>query len=134
MTMRVRPLLMIRGLFLALWLPMAGASAAHAQSASSFQMSCDHIGVAGSTLFANCRRINGSFNRTSILLPGVENINGNFQFNGMGQPSTFQNSCAGIGIAGATLFAHCRRIDGGFNRTSILVPGIANIDGVLRYQ
>jgi len=56
------------------------------------------------------------------------------QFNGMDQPSTFQNSCAGIGIAGATLFAHCRRIDGGFNRTSILVPGIANINGVLRYQ
>jgi uncharacterized membrane protein YedE/YeeE len=132
--MRVRRLLMIRGLLLALWLPIVGASAAHAQNASSFQKSCDHIGVAGSTLFANCRRINGSFNRTSILLPGVENIDGNLRFNGMGQPSTFQNSCAGIGIAGSTLFAHCRRIDGGFNRTSILVPGIANIDGVLRYQ
>jgi hypothetical protein len=132
--MRVGPWLKIRGLFLALCLPIAGAGAAHAQSASSFQMSCDHIGVAGATLFANCRRINGSFNRTSILLPGVQNINGNLRFNGMDQPSTFQNSCAGIGIAGSTLFAHCRRIDGSFNRASILVPGIANIDGVLRYQ
>jgi hypothetical protein len=124
----------IRGLFFALLPPIACAGAAHAQSASSFQMSCDHIGVAGSTLFANCRRINGSFNRTSILLPGIENIDGALRFNGMGEPSTFQNSCTGIGIAGATLFAHCRRIDGGFDRTSIVVPGIANIDGVLRYQ
>jgi hypothetical protein len=52
----------------------------------------------------------------------------------MGEPSSFQNSCARIGVAGSTLFADCRRIDGSFNRTSIAIPGIANINGVLRYQ
>ncbi len=111
---------------------IAGPSSA--QSASSYQMSCGHIGVAGSTLFAECRRIDGSFSRTSIAIPGVENINGRLQFNGMGYVSTFQNSCTNIGVAGSTLFANCRRMDGGFNRTSIPIFGIANIDGVLRYQ
>ena len=107
---------------------------ATAQSASTYQMSCGHIGVAGSTLFADCRRIDGSFNRTSIAIVGVENINGRLQFNGMGYVSTFQNSCTNIGVAGSTLFANCRRMDGGFNRSSIPIFSIENIDGVLRYQ
>jgi hypothetical protein len=28
----------------------------------------------------------------------------------------------------------CRHIDGSFNETSILIPGIANIDSNLQYQ
>ena len=108
--------------------------AASAQEASSYQLSCRHIGAAGATLYADCRRIDGSFNRTSIAIRGMENINGVLQFNGMGYASTFQNSCSGIGVAGSTLFANCRRMDGGFNRTSIAIPGIANINGDLRYQ
>ena len=124
----------MRAALVAVFIPIVCAGAAQAQSPSSYQMSCTHIGVAGSTLFANCRRINGSFNHTSILIPGIENINGVLKFNGMDQASSFQNSCSAIGVAGKTLFANCRRIDGGFTRTSILIPGIANIDGVLRYQ
>ena len=122
--------------FLALLAPAVcgSSSAALAQSASSYQRSCAQIGVAGSTLFANCRRIDGSFNRTSIAIPGIENIDGVLRFNGMDEPSSFQNSCARIGVAGSTLFADCRRIDGSFHRTSIAIPGIANIDGVLRHQ
>jgi hypothetical protein len=126
----------MRGIVLAMALPAlcAASGAAQAQSASSYQMSCNRIGVAGSTLFANCRRIDGSFNKTSIAIPGIENINGVLQFHGPEQPSSFQNSCSGIGVAGSTLFANCRRIDGSFNRTSIGIPGIANINGVLQYQ
>ena len=69
---------MTRGLFLTFLLPIVCATAgpADAQGASTYQMSCRHIGVAGSTLFANCRRMDGSFNRTSILIPGIENIDG----------------------------------------------------------
>jgi CVNH domain len=112
----------------------AAAFSARAQSASTYQMSCNGIGAAGSTMFANCRRINGSFSRTSIQIRGIENINGALRFSGMGQTSTFQNSCSHIGVAGSTLYAACRRIDGGFERASILIPGIENIDGQLHYQ
>ena len=48
--------------------------------------------------------------------------------------SSYQQSCNQIGVAGDTLFANCRRMDGGFSRTSIAIPCIANIDGRLRYQ
>jgi hypothetical protein len=127
---------MMRATLLALALPAlcAVSGAARAQSASSYQQSCTQIGVAGSTLFANCRRIDGSFNRTSIAIPGIANINGVLQFQGPGEASSFQNSCSQIGVAGSTLFASCRRINGSFNQTSILIPGIANINGVLQYQ
>jgi hypothetical protein len=117
-------------------LPMVCALAlpAHAQSMSSYQDSCRHIRVAGDTLSADCRRMDGSFNETAIEIRGIENINGNLQFNGMDQPSSYQLSCRHIRVAGSTLTAVCRRIDGGYNETSIPIPGIANIDGNLQYQ
>jgi hypothetical protein len=107
---------------------------ARAQPASTYQMSCTHIGAAGSTLFADCRRMDGSFKRTSIAIPGIANINGGLRFNGMGSPSTFQDSCSNVSVAGSTLSARCRRIDGSFKRTSIAIPGIDNINGDLRYH
>lgn len=110
------------------------AVSANAQPASTYQMSCTNIGAAGSTLFATCRRIDGSFNKTQIQIPGVENINGQLRFNGMGYKSTFQDSCGEIRVTGSTLSAACRRIDGSINRTSIPVFGIANINGNLQYQ
>jgi hypothetical protein len=120
---------------LALFISIVCASwYAQAQSASSYQRSCNNIQVSGSTLSASCRRVNGSFNDTSILIKGIANNNGVLQFTGMGQESSFQNSCSHIGVAGSTLLANCRRMDGSFNRTSILIPGIANINGVLAYQ
>ena len=67
-----------RGLLLALPPPVGCATveAADAQNASSCEMSCTHIGAAGSALLAHCRRIDGDFDRTSILIPGIANING----------------------------------------------------------
>jgi len=107
---------------------------ANAQPASTYQMSCTNIGAAGSTLFANCRRIDGSFSKTQIQIPGIENINGQLRFNGMGYKSTFQDSCSEIQVTGSTPSALCRRIDGSMNRTSIPIFGIANINGNLQYQ
>jgi hypothetical protein len=107
---------------------------ARAQSASSYQQSCNNIQVSGSTLTASCRRVDGSFNPTSILIKGIANNDGRLQFTGMGQASSFQDSCSDIGVAGSTLTANCRRMDGSFNRTSILIPGIANNNGALAYQ
>src|SRR5205823_10105717 len=102
---------------------------ARAQSASTFQQSCNNIQVSGSTLSASCRRVDGSFNNTSILLRGIANNDGRLQLTGTGQ-SSFQDSCSDISVAGSTLSANCRKVDGSFNRTSILIPGIANNNGV----
>ena len=113
---------------------VCAAGNARAQSASSFQQSCNNIQVSGSTLSASCRRVDGSFNNTSILIRGIANNNGLLQFTGTGQPSSFQDSCNNISVAGSTLSASCRRMDGSFNQTSILIPGIANNNGVLVHQ
>jgi hypothetical protein len=112
---------------------VCAAGHARAQSASSFQQSCNNIRVTGSTLSASCRRVDGSFNNTSILLKGIANNNGVLQVTGTGQ-SSFQDSCTDISVAGSTLSANCRKIDGSFNGTSILIPGIANNNGVLVHQ
>jgi hypothetical protein len=108
--------------------------AANAQSVSTYDASCRHIGVAGKTLFADCRRIDGAFRQTTLPIAGIENRIGALRFTTMYQASTFQDSCNDIEVAGKMLSARCRRIDGGFTRTSIPIPGIENIDGDLRYR
>ena len=50
-------------------------------------------------------------------------------------PSTYQDSCTGTSISGATLTAVCRRKDGSLNtRTAILIRGIDNVNGKLTYS
>jgi hypothetical protein len=110
-----------------------GLPEAHAQAPSSYENSCTNISIAGATLVATCRRIDGSLNRTSIVLQGIENIDGRLDFTQPGQTASFQKSCRDVRIIGATLTATCRRINGSYARTSILVPGISNINGVLQY-
>src|ERR1700733_14907780 len=104
------------------------SSPAHAQSPSTYPSSCHHIGMSGATLVAVCRRVDGSFNQTSIVLQGIENIDGQLQFTQPGQPASFQDSCRHIRIVGSTLVATCRRAGGRYQRTSIAVPGIANVN------
>ncbi|MEH2394209.1 MAG: hypothetical protein V7K21_21935 [Nostoc sp.] len=48
-------------------------------------------------------------------------------------PSSYPAFCRNIGVAGATLTASCRRINGTYNSTSILIKGIYK-NGVLRYS
>jgi CVNH domain len=50
------------------------------RSDSSYQNSCWNTQVDGSTLSARCYRINGSSTRTSILIRGIENRNGNLTY------------------------------------------------------
>ncbi|MBD2778933.1 CVNH domain-containing protein [Iningainema tapete] len=104
-------------------------------SPSSYQSSCQNIGVSGATLTAQCRRINGTFNNTSILIRGIYNDNGVLRYTSNATAaSSYQSSCRNIGVSGATLTAQCRRINGTFNNTSILIRGIYNDNGVLRYS
>jgi hypothetical protein len=50
-------------------------------------------------------------------------------------PSTYQDSCLALDVAGATLTAVCRRKDGSLNaRTAIRIRGIDNVNGKLTYS
>lgn len=102
-------------------------------SASSFQNSCKRISIHGAKLVATCLRVNGEPKRTSIMLKGIENINGQFRYTRRGRPANFHHSCDDIYVVGTTLKANCRRIDGRYRETSIQIRGISNIDGRLRY-
>jgi hypothetical protein len=104
-----------------------------AQSVSSFQESCRNIRVAGNTLSATCLRANLTSKDTSILIRGINNNNGVLTVDDLSRLSTYQNSCRSIRIFGITLVARCRRINGTFNLTSVLVPGIHNNNGNLIY-
>jgi hypothetical protein len=104
-----------------------------AQQASTFQNSCRNIRVAGNTLSATCLRANLTRNNTSILIRGIDNINGVLIAGNINNLSTYQNSCRNIQIYGITLVARCQRRNGTFNLTSVFVPGINNINGNLTY-
>ena len=110
------------------------AAPVNAQPQSSYVPSCRHIGVAGKTLFAECRRKNGGFKRTSLPIAGIANHDGALQFTSMYRPSTFQDSCRDIRATAIMLYATCRRDDGSFKASWIPIPGIANVDGDLRYR
>jgi hypothetical protein len=109
------------------------ASDVRAQSASSFQNSCSNISVTAATLKASCRRVNGTYGATSIAIRGIENIDGTLKMTGTGA-SSYQRTCRNIGIVGDVLSATCKKIDGSSQLSSLEIPGIANIDGVLTYQ
>jgi CVNH domain len=107
---------------------------AQAVEASSYQSSCRNIRISGDLLSANCRTRAGDYKDTNIRVRGIENNDGNLKFVGLGVSSSYQRSCQNIGVAGATLTASCRRINGTYNnRAAILIPGIKNIDGNLTY-
>jgi phage tail tape-measure protein len=47
--------------------------------------------------------------------------------------SSYQLSCMGIGVSGATLFGQCRRLNGSWASTSIQIRGVQNINGMLQF-
>ncbi|MBN3897736.1 MAG: CVNH domain-containing protein [Nostoc sp.] len=102
-------------------------------TSSSYQKTCNQISVSGNVLSANCRRINGTFNETSIVLRGIENINGTFKVTDPAKISNYQSTCDDIRIRGNDLTATCKRRNGTLKRTSIVLQGIENINGVLKY-
>ncbi|MEH2243287.1 CVNH domain-containing protein, partial [Nostoc sp.] len=86
-------------------------------------------------LSATCIKIDGSYNNTSIRIPGIENINGVLTLNNSYSSSSYQKSCSNIKVeSGDLLSATCIKIDGSYNNTSIRIPGIENINGVLKFN
>jgi hypothetical protein len=108
---------------------------ANSRSDSSYQNSCWNTQVDGATLSARCRRINGGSMRTSILIRGIENRNGNLTyFSSSKSASNYSDSCWNTQVDGATLSARCRRINGSSTLTSIPIRGIENRNGTLIYS
>ena len=100
---------------------------------SSYQETCTEISVSGNVLSATCQRRDGSLNQSSIVLKGIENIDGQLTITDPNKPSNFQGSCTDISINGDVLSATCNKADGSPNQTSIVLKGIENIDGNLTY-
>ncbi|MEH1870705.1 CVNH domain-containing protein [Nostoc sp.] len=100
---------------------------------SSYQESCNNISVFGNVLSANCSQVSGSFKKTSIVLHGIENINGTLKVTDPGKVSNYHFTCRHIRIRGNYLEAACNRINGTTMWTSVVLQGIENINGVLKY-
>ncbi|MEH1872924.1 LamG-like jellyroll fold domain-containing protein [Nostoc sp.] len=100
---------------------------------STYQQSCTKISVKGNVLSATCKKGDGSSNKTSIVLMGIENIDGELKVTDPNKPSSYQETCTEISIKGNVLSATCKRADGSPNKTSIVLDGIENADGNLTY-
>lgn len=100
---------------------------------SSYQDSCDNIAISGNVLSADCRKKDGQFVQSSIVLRGIENADGVLMATSSDQPSSYQDSCDDISISGNTLSAICKTKAGMQNQTTLTLDGIQNTDGVLTY-
>ncbi|MFS0518588.1 CVNH domain-containing protein [Nostoc sp. UIC 10607] len=100
---------------------------------SNYQQTCNEIAISGNVLSADCARLDGKFNKTSIVLLGIENIDGTLKQTDPTKISNYQFSCNYIHIEGNELKATCKKRDGTPNPTSITLNGIENINGVLKY-
>ncbi|MEH2335255.1 LamG-like jellyroll fold domain-containing protein [Nostoc sp.] len=101
---------------------------------SNYQETCTDISILGDVLSATCRKRDDSLNNTSIVLKGIENIDGQLTIIDPNKPSNYQGSCSDISVQGNLLSATCRKGDGSLNKTSIVLDGIENIDGNLIYK
>ena len=100
---------------------------------SSYQQSCTEISVNGNILSATCEKRDKSPNQTSIVLMGIENIDGELKVTAPNKPCSFEQSSTEISIKGDVLSATCKKRDGSPNKSSIVLNGIENIDGELKY-
>ena len=97
---------------------------------SNFFSSCKGISIRNDLLQATCRREDGSDNPTSLILEGINNINGTLVFQ-RGKKSNYFRSCGNIQIKNDTLSATCRAENGAERNTSLILNDISNKNGVL---
>ncbi|WP_017719624.1 CVNH domain-containing protein [Kamptonema formosum] len=79
---------------------------------SSYQLTCQYITIDGNVLSAVCQRRDGSWNETSLVLMGIENIDGVLRVTDPSQEASFHLSSENISVDGDVLSAECRKIDG----------------------
>ncbi len=123
-------------------LALSFSTMANAQSRSTFQDSCSNIryGEANGNamIYADCRRRNQSVNATSVVIKGIDNIEGRLSHTAGNNPSTFQRSCRNMSIAlagrsGVELRGSCRTSQGNYLNTTTAIWDVNNIDGNLKY-
>ena len=117
-----------------LWLNITLFTSVHAQEETNYQQSCQKVSISGATLLATCQRLDGPFNRTSILLAGSENIDGRLVYTQPHRFSTFQNSCRHVRNEGNLLAAICRLAGREYTSSSIYIRGLSNINGNLQFR
>ncbi|NMF62670.1 hypothetical protein DP113_01735 [Brasilonema octagenarum UFV-E1] len=97
---------------------------------STFFSSCRQISVRNDLLQAICRRQDGSESATSLILEGINNVNGTLVFQ-RGKKSNYFSTCRDIQIKNDTLSATCRAGNGAERNTSLILNDIGNNNGVL---
>ena len=100
---------------------------------SNYHLNCTNISIEGNVISAICQRRDGSWKQTSITLKGIENNDGILEVTDPEQASNFLLNSMNIAIHEDVLSATCRRNDGLWNESSIVLNGIENIDGNLEY-
>jgi len=110
---------------------LGGVSTASANS--SYQLTCSNISLSGNVLSAVCKRRNQTLNQTSIVLRGIDNINGTLLDRGSSGPASFHLTCNSTSVSGSRLSGSCRKINGTYQNTSTNINRIHNINGVLTY-
>lgn len=97
----------------------------------SFSLSSSNISISNGTLHASCRRVDGSYNQSSLNLnEKIGNIDGELKY-GYGD---FSHSSNNISVSGNTLHASCRAINGLYKNSSLnLDHHVTNINGDLRW-
>ena len=109
-----------------------------AMATGQFSQTCENIELNGSNLSADCRKINGSYQGTSIDLDyEIGNLNGVLSWG----DHNFSITCKDMGLGQLftrqyVLNAKCEKADGfTYEQTEItLDEHIANIDGNLKYE
>jgi CVNH domain len=101
---------------------------------STYQHSCREMAIDGDQLLATCRRQNGRWRETSIVLRGIENDNGRLRVGDTNYRSSYQNSCRKILVDSDRLSATCRKRNGRWRDSSIRLDNLENRDGWLVYR
>lgn len=102
-------------------------------STSTFPQTCQKMKVVDDVLEADCVSRDGDLVYTNILLRGIENIDGDLVATNLDRESDFSETCDNLSVKGNVLQATCRTKNGGSKNTSIVLNGIDNVDGTLRY-
>lgn len=113
---------------------LAISSAAFA-GPSNFQNSCTDIKLSpdNSQILASCKKKDGKAVPASLVITGVENIDGKLTVTG--KPSSFLQTCDTVRIKPTPKAVHltaiCKTKAGKPSNTQVELTGISNIDGVL---
>lgn len=124
--------------------PFRGLGAAQGYPQGDYKNSCRDLVIVGWRLEAQCQRRDGSWNSTSMYLQACDgplsNEDGELVCPSDMQierflPESFRQSCTEISLRKGILEARCRKIDGTWNWSTLVLKGcygdIANDNGVL---